>query len=99
MKCIGFGTKWISWIKECLKSASISILFNGSPTKEFSLEKGVRQGDPLSPYLFILAAEGLNVLTKKALDVGLIKGAEVGKQKIVVSHLQYADDTILWGME
>ncbi|XP_071705147.1 uncharacterized mitochondrial protein AtMg01250-like [Rutidosis leptorrhynchoides] len=84
-------------MEECLKSASISILVNGSPTNEFSLEKGVRQGDPLSPYLFIMVAEGLNLLIKRAIDVGLIKGVEVRNENILVSHLQYADDTIFFG--
>ncbi|XP_071704421.1 uncharacterized protein [Rutidosis leptorrhynchoides] len=65
-----------------------------SPTKEFSLERGVRQGDPPSLFLFILAAEELNILVKSALDKGLFKGIEVRDDKIHVSHLQYADDTI-----
>ncbi|XP_071726527.1 uncharacterized mitochondrial protein AtMg01250-like [Rutidosis leptorrhynchoides] len=81
----------------CLKSASILILINGAPTNEFTLGRGVRQGDPLSPFLFILAAEGLNILTKAALDNDLFKGIEVGKDKVLISHLQYADDTIFFG--
>ncbi|XP_071728387.1 uncharacterized protein [Rutidosis leptorrhynchoides] len=97
MKCMGFGVKWRSWISSCLKSASVSILVNGSPTHEFLLGRGVRQGDPLSPFLYILAAEGLNILTKAGLERNLFKGIEVGKDKILVSHLQYADDTIFFG--
>ncbi|XP_071713233.1 uncharacterized protein [Rutidosis leptorrhynchoides] len=89
--------KWRNWIHVCLKSASISILVNGSPTNEFMLERGVRQGDPLSPFLFILAAEGLNVLTKLAVRNNLFVGVEIGHDKIPVSHLQYADDTIFFG--
>ncbi|XP_071735007.1 uncharacterized protein [Rutidosis leptorrhynchoides] len=96
MKCMGFGTKWCKWISSCLKSATISILINGSPTSEFNLKRGVRQGDPLSPFLFIIAAEGLNILTKMAVERGMYKGVEVGKDKVVISHLQYADDTIFF---
>ncbi|XP_071694113.1 uncharacterized protein [Rutidosis leptorrhynchoides] len=97
MKSMGFKEKWRKWIMACLKSASISVLVNGSPTKEFSLERGIRQGDPLSPFLFILAAEGLNIMTKAATEKGCFKGVEVGSDKILVSHLQYADDTIFIG--
>ncbi|XP_071726765.1 uncharacterized mitochondrial protein AtMg01250-like [Rutidosis leptorrhynchoides] len=93
----GFGVKWRSWILSYLKSASISVLVNGSPTKEFSLMRGVRQGNPLSPYLFILATEGPSLLTKKAIEKRLYKGVEIGTDKVMVSHLQYADDTIFFG--
>ncbi|XP_071731598.1 uncharacterized protein [Rutidosis leptorrhynchoides] len=97
MSCMGFGTRWCDWIRGCLKSASISVLINGSPTREFSMGRGVRQGDPLSPFLFILAAEGLNILTKAAVDRGIFKGVEIGNDKVTISHLQYADDTIFFG--
>ncbi|XP_071694534.1 uncharacterized mitochondrial protein AtMg01250-like [Rutidosis leptorrhynchoides] len=94
---MGFGVKWIKWIHSCLKLASISILVNGSPTREFSLGRGIRQGDPLSPFLFILAAEGLNILAKAAIEKGLFKGVEIRNDKVLVSYLQYADDTIFIG--
>ncbi|XP_071740803.1 uncharacterized mitochondrial protein AtMg01250-like [Rutidosis leptorrhynchoides] len=94
---MGLEEKWRNWIEACLKLTSISILVNGSPPKEFGLEKGVRQGDPLSPFLFIIEAEGLNILVKSALEKGLFKGIEVGRDKVVVSHLQYADDTMFFG--
>ncbi|XP_071700296.1 uncharacterized protein [Rutidosis leptorrhynchoides] len=95
--CMGFGGKWRKWIFACLSSASISVLINGSPTNEFNISRGVRQGDPLSPFLFIIAAEGLNILTKAATNSGLFRGVEIGADKILVSHLQYADDTIFIG--
>ncbi|XP_071712515.1 uncharacterized mitochondrial protein AtMg01250-like [Rutidosis leptorrhynchoides] len=92
-----FGKKWINWIRACLSSASISVLVNESPTEEFALDRGICQGDPISPYLFIIVAEGLSALIKSAIDTSLFKGIEVGKDKVLVSHLQYADDTILFG--
>ncbi|XP_071741928.1 uncharacterized protein [Rutidosis leptorrhynchoides] len=97
MEIMGFGERWRKWILSCLHSASISVLVNGSPTNEFKLKRGVRQGDPLSPFLFILAAEGLNVLTKGAVASHKFRGVKVGLEKIQISHLQYADDTIFFG--
>ncbi|XP_071694930.1 uncharacterized protein [Rutidosis leptorrhynchoides] len=97
MNRMGFGIRWRKWIHACLKSASISILVNGSPTNEFLIERGVRQGDPLSPFLFLIAAEGLNLIVKRACRDGLYKGVEVGIDKVGLSHLQFADDTIFIG--
>ncbi|XP_071689558.1 uncharacterized protein [Rutidosis leptorrhynchoides] len=94
---MGFGAKWVKWIESCLKSASISILVNGSPTEEFKLQRGIRQGDPLSPFLFIIASERLNVLAQEARVKGLMSGVKVGKDKIPLTHFQYADDTIFIG--
>ncbi|GJZ62103.1 putative RNA-directed DNA polymerase, eukaryota, reverse transcriptase zinc-binding domain protein [Tanacetum coccineum] len=94
---IGFDINWRSWILGCLHNARSSILVNGSPTKEFKLFKGLRQGDPLSPFLFILAMEGLHSLTCKSEELGLIKGASVGRDNMSISHLMYADDVIFFG--
>jgi hypothetical protein len=78
--------------------ATASVLVNGSPTDEFNLERGLRQGDPPSPFLFLLAAEGFNVLMKALSDAGTFTGYRVGcAEQVVVSHLQFADDTLLFG--
>ena len=68
MKRLGFCPKWITWIEGCLKSASVSVLVNGSPTNEFIPHRGLRQGDPLAPLLFNIVAEGLTGLMREALD-------------------------------
>lgn len=94
---MGFGEKWCGWILACLRSASMLILVNGSPTEEFRLERVVRQGDPLSPFLFILEAEGLNAMMVEAVSKGILRGAQVGIGGVVISHLPYADDTIFFG--
>jgi hypothetical protein len=77
---------------------SASVLVNGSPTSEFSLHRGLRQGDPLSPFLFHLAAEGLNVMMQALVDANLFTGYKIGEhQGMHISHLQFADDTLLLG--
>jgi hypothetical protein len=74
------------------------VLVNGSPTDEFHLERGLRQGDPLSPFLFLLATEGLNVLMKALVETESFTGYRVGgANSVVLSHLQFADDTLLIG--
>ncbi|GJZ99827.1 putative RNA-directed DNA polymerase, eukaryota, reverse transcriptase zinc-binding domain protein [Tanacetum coccineum] len=92
-----FGLKWRSWIKGCLQNGRSSILVNGSPTDEFELFRGLRQGDPMSPFLFILAMEGLHSLMCKAETIGLFKGVSIGNNNLCISHLMYADDVIIFG--
>ena len=92
----GFGGLWVSWLKECVTTARISVLVNGSPTDEFSPSKGLRQGDPLSPFLFNIVVEGLNLLLARAIDLGLIKGDSLGHSEIQLTHLQFVDDTLLF---
>ena len=94
---MGFCLKWRKWINACNQSAIISILINGSPTKEFVPTRGLRQGDPLAPLLFNIVAEGLNGMMRTALIKGLYSSYLVGKQKVPVNILQYADDTVFVG--
>jgi len=63
---LGFDNKWVRWIKSCLESPTISILVNGSHTEEFKPKRGLRQGDPLASFLFLIVAEGLLGLVRKA---------------------------------
>jgi len=97
MKRLGFCPKWISWIEGCLKSASIFVLVNGSPTHEFIPHRGLQQGVPLAPLLFNIVVESLTGLMREALDKGLFSNFCVGKDKTSINILQYADDTIFFG--
>ncbi|KAL9671136.1 hypothetical protein QQ045_008702 [Rhodiola kirilowii] len=97
---LGFGDKWIKWMHECYSSAGLSILINGSPTEEITMERGLCQGDPLSPFLspflFLLAAEGLSTMLNNAVKAGLISGVGWGKNGGLLTHLQFANDTVLF---
>ncbi|GJV39575.1 putative RNA-directed DNA polymerase, eukaryota, reverse transcriptase zinc-binding domain protein [Tanacetum coccineum] len=72
-----------------------SIMVNGSPTSEFSINCGLRQGDPLSPFLFILVMEGLHNAFTKAVVNGLISGININNSTINISHLFFVDDVII----
>ncbi|XP_028084028.1 uncharacterized protein LOC114285201 [Camellia sinensis] len=91
----GFGEKWVRWITSYISTSRISVLVNRSPTVEFSPQKGLRQGDPLSPFLFNIVVEGLNLLLEKAKERGLIRGASVGPNELKISHLEFADESII----
>ncbi|GJX97095.1 RNA-directed DNA polymerase, eukaryota, reverse transcriptase zinc-binding domain protein [Tanacetum coccineum] len=79
MENLRFSSKWRKWIAGCMSNSRASIMVNGSPTTEFEIFKGLRQGDRLSPFLFILAMEGLHAITCKAVNIGLFKGAIIGE--------------------
>nr|XP_025628058.1 uncharacterized protein LOC112721200 [Arachis hypogaea] len=93
---MGFGQRWRGWIKECVYSASMSVLVNGSPSKPFKMERGLRQGDPLSPFLFVLVVDVLHRMIGEAVRNERISPLLVGRDNIELSHLQFADDTILF---
>ncbi|GKA19420.1 RNA-directed DNA polymerase, eukaryota, reverse transcriptase zinc-binding domain protein [Tanacetum coccineum] len=95
MERLGFSSTWRKWIMAGLKSSRASILVNGSPTSEFSLKRGLRQGDPLSPFLFIIVMEGLHIALKDGLTANLFQGVKIGSSEIRLSHLFYADDVII----
>ena len=74
----------------------MSVLINGSLSKPFSMERGLRQGDPLSSFLFILVAKVLNKMVVEAEQSGIVEGLLVGKDKVALSHLQFMDDIIFF---
>ncbi|GJX89264.1 RNA-directed DNA polymerase, eukaryota [Tanacetum coccineum] len=96
LKSFGFGDKWCGWIKGSLSASMASVLVNGSPTAEFQFFRGLKQGDPLAPYLFILVMESLHLSFSRTVDVGIFKGIQIGKD-FTLSHLFYADDAVFIG--
>nr|GEV47220.1 RNA-directed DNA polymerase, eukaryota, reverse transcriptase zinc-binding domain protein [Tanacetum cinerariifolium] len=93
MHFMGFSDKWINWISGCLHSSTSSILINGSPTREFNIHRGLRQWDPLSPFLYIIAMEGLHVAMEDAMAAGLYNGFNINNTSL--SHLFFVDDVLL----
>ncbi|GAU51438.1 hypothetical protein TSUD_413380, partial [Trifolium subterraneum] len=93
---LGFGAKWRAWMKTCVCNGNLSVLINGSPSEQINISRGLKQGDPLAPFLFLIVAEGLSALMHKVVSLGFFRGFKVCPE-VVVSHLQYADDTLFIG--
>ena len=81
----------------CISSANFSILVNGIPSSFFPATHGITQGCPLSPLLFILVIEGLNLLIAEARRIGKLKGIKISPQ-LFLTHLLFVDDVLLFGM-
>lgn len=97
MGYMNFSGKWRMWIRGVLSSARASVLINGSPSKEFQYERGVRQGDPLSPFIFIIAMEAFTYFMSKGCELEMFKGLQTPKKGPMLSHLMYADDVMVIG--
>ena len=95
---MGFGSRWMEWIWWCISTAKFSVLVNGVPAG-FLNSKGLRQGDALSPHLFVLGMEVLSALIRRAVVGGFISGCSLrgrGRMEMDVSDLLFADDTIIF---
>jgi hypothetical protein len=95
----GFGEKWCMWIRHCISTARFSVLINGTPSGFFGSPRGVRQGDPLSPFLFVLVMEAFSRMLGAIISRGRISGFSVGPRDqtpVVVSHLLFVDDTLVF---
>ncbi|KAJ9556565.1 hypothetical protein OSB04_011179 [Centaurea solstitialis] len=88
---------WIGWINGIISSARVSVLVNNSPILQFWLEKGVQQGDPLSPFLLIVAMEGLIAAIKESMAIGIFHGIPLRNNGPMLANLHYADDAIFLG--
>ncbi|XP_010481232.1 PREDICTED: uncharacterized protein LOC104760080 [Camelina sativa] len=93
---MGFAETWISWIMFCISSVEYKVLINGQPNGQIVPARGLRQGDPLSPYLFILCTEVLIVNIQKAEADKRITGIKVANICPPITHLLFADDSLFF---
>lgn len=102
---MGFGNKWKEWMKACVFNSSMSVLVNGCVTKDFKVERGLRQGNLLSPFLFVMAMEGLTRLMNKAVAIWEYSGFHLNEEVqsvffnllMILSSLEMVDWRIYGG--
>jgi len=93
---MGFHDRWLKWMTMCMESVNYQVLVNDEKVGPIIPKRGLRQGDPLSPYLFIICAEGLSALLKRAEAKGDIHGIKVCRGAPLLTHLLFADDCFLF---
>ena len=81
---------------QCVTTVTYNIPVNGTPTEKFKPNCGIRQGDPLSPYIFIICTNILSCMLQKLEDSGTLKGVAINKGGLPISHLMFADDVIIF---
>jgi hypothetical protein len=93
---LGFNMNLVNLVMRCVESVRFSVRVNGQLSNAFYPTRGIRQGDPMSPYLFLLCAEGLSSMLKYSGPQFLSKGVQVGIHAPWVSHLLFADDCLVF---
>jgi hypothetical protein len=96
LSLLGFHATWIHWIRQCITTSSFSILLDGAPFGKFFPSRGLRQGDPLSPFLFILGSEILSRIFMREEFSGSLHGIKISRRSPSVSHLLFADDVMVF---
>lgn len=96
LRSFGFSPAWIHLINQCISMVSYSLLLNGSPFGHFSPSRGLRQGDPLSPFLFILTSEALSRLLFKVGNLALLHSIQASCRSPAITHLSFADDLLVF---
>ncbi|XP_027121672.1 uncharacterized protein [Coffea arabica] len=96
MQKMGFHHKWCNWIMECVRTVSFSFNINGEVKEYVTPTRGIRQGDPLSPYLFLLCSEGFSNLIRQAAASRKISGLKISRNGPSITHLFFADDSLIF---
>ena len=96
MEKMGFPARWIERVMSCVTTPSFSILVNRKPHGMIHPSRGICQGDPLSPYLFLLCVEGFTSLLAKAKLEGRIRGVSIYRGAPKVTNLLFADDSLMF---
>ncbi|KAG5533573.1 hypothetical protein RHGRI_027682 [Rhododendron griersonianum] len=96
MEKMGFDRRWINWVQQCVCTVKYSFMANGKQVCSINPGRGLRQGDPLSPYLFLLVADVFSTLLQKALLKKSIGGIRMKKRCPVMTHLLFADDSLVF---
>lgn len=94
---LGFAEGWVDFIYNCVSIVSYSLIINGEVGDKFSPRRGASSGGPLSPYLFLIYSKGLSSLMCMASLDCLVEGTKICRVTLVVSHLLFANDCILFG--
>ena len=98
MSKFGFSTRFTRWIKNFISIPWIAPLVNGRPTKFFQASRGIRQGCPLSPYLYILVVDSMSRKLQQWQNIEELRGLKIARGVRSANHAQFVDDTILlWG--
>ena len=93
---MGFATKWVNLMMQCITSITYSVRINGQSRGHITPSCGLRQGDPISPFLFLLCAEGLSALLHQSTSQGLLRGVSTCPLGPRISHLFFANDSIIF---
>ncbi|XP_062005779.1 uncharacterized protein LOC133722953 [Rosa rugosa] len=94
---LGFDESWVGLIMQCVTTVRYAFLINGQPRGYLVPSRGLPQGDPLSPYLFLLCTEVFSALLERKASVGALSGIKVCKGAPAIHHLLFADDSLLFG--
>lgn len=96
LKKKGFGSRWRRWIAGCLNSVNFSVMINSRPNGKIKAARGLRQGDPLSPFYLCLMRGCIEFIMKRASEKEVCREMRVGRENIEISHLQFVNVTILF---